>query len=97
MKNGGITNSPSAAATVINGRSATGRVEWKIQGGNITYKDWDEARPQDVSEEQDECSGELGFNYLMHLLHSFEKEPSGLPLFFTHSERPFLLFEQILI
>lgn len=33
--------SPSAAAAVVNGRSANGTIEWKIQGQGKTYKQWE--------------------------------------------------------
>jgi len=32
--------SPSAAAAVVAGRSANGRVEWKVQGTNLSYGSW---------------------------------------------------------
>lgn len=32
--------SPSAAAGVVAGRSANGRVEWKVQGTGVTYGSW---------------------------------------------------------
>lgn len=32
--------SPSAAAAVVTGRSANGRVEWKIQGKSVSYGSW---------------------------------------------------------
>lgn len=33
--------SPSAAAAVVNGRPANGTTEWKVQGRNTTYKEWE--------------------------------------------------------
>ncbi|UUP18382.1 GIY-YIG nuclease family protein [Nitratireductor thuwali] len=33
--------SPSAAAAVINGRAANGRLEWKVTGQRKTYGDWE--------------------------------------------------------
>lgn len=33
--------SPSAAAAVVNGRPANGTLEWKVQGQNKTYKEWE--------------------------------------------------------
>jgi Domain of unknown function (DUF4357) len=33
--------SPSAAAAVVNGRPANGTIEWKVQGQNKTYKQWE--------------------------------------------------------
>lgn len=32
--------SPSAAAAVVTGRSANGRVEWKVQGSGLSYGSW---------------------------------------------------------
>jgi hypothetical protein len=32
--------SPSAAAAVVTGRSANGRVEWKVQGSSLSYGSW---------------------------------------------------------
>jgi hypothetical protein len=34
-------NSPSAAAAVVNGRPANGTIEWRLEGGSLTYKDWE--------------------------------------------------------
>jgi hypothetical protein len=34
-------NSPSAAAAVVNGRPANGRIEWKLAGTGKTYGEWD--------------------------------------------------------
>lgn len=34
-------SSPSAAAAVVNGRSANGRIEWKVKDDGRTYKDWE--------------------------------------------------------
>lgn len=57
----GITNvfsknyafsSPSAAASVILGRPASGPLEWKIEGTNQTYKDWEAARLEAVTTEE---------------------------------------------
>lgn len=36
--------SPSAAAAVVNGRPANGRLEWKVRGQEDTYADWDKER-----------------------------------------------------
>jgi hypothetical protein len=33
--------SPSAAAAVVNGRPANGTIEWRLEGGGMTYKDWE--------------------------------------------------------
>jgi Domain of unknown function (DUF4357) len=32
--------SPSAAAAVVTGRQANGRVEWKMQGSGVSFGDW---------------------------------------------------------
>lgn len=34
-------SSPSAAAAVVAGRNANGRIEWKVQGTRTTYGDWE--------------------------------------------------------
>jgi hypothetical protein len=34
-------NSPSAAAAVVNGRPANGRLEWKVEGTGKTFGEWD--------------------------------------------------------
>lgn len=36
--------SPSAAASVVNGRPASGPFEWKLAGTETTYKDWEAAQ-----------------------------------------------------
>jgi hypothetical protein len=36
--------SPSAAAAVVHGRSANGTTEWKIEGTEQTYKEWEAAQ-----------------------------------------------------
>lgn len=33
--------SPSAAAAVVFGRPANGQLEWKLQGSNLTYREWE--------------------------------------------------------
>lgn len=38
-----VFRSPSAAAAVIAGRSANGRVEWKVRGTRRTYAEWQSA------------------------------------------------------
>jgi hypothetical protein len=35
---------PSAAAAVILGRSSNGRIEWRVQGTQTTYADWQDAQ-----------------------------------------------------
>lgn len=35
-------NSPSAAAAVVNGRPANGRIEWKLAGDGRTLKQWEQ-------------------------------------------------------
>ncbi len=39
--------SPSAAASVVSARSASGPREWKLRGTSQTYKAWRSARPAD--------------------------------------------------
>jgi hypothetical protein len=34
-------SSPSAAAAVVHGRSASGPAAWRVEGGAMTYKDWE--------------------------------------------------------
>lgn len=34
-------NSPSAAASIVSGRSAAGPIAWKVSGSDKTYKDWE--------------------------------------------------------
>jgi hypothetical protein len=33
-------SSPSAAASIVSGRSASGPIEWKIEGSGQSYRDW---------------------------------------------------------
>ncbi|MDR5892328.1 DUF4357 domain-containing protein [Halomonas mongoliensis] len=33
-------SSPSAAAAVVSGRSANGRISWKVEGRSMTYGEW---------------------------------------------------------
>jgi hypothetical protein len=35
--------SPSAAAAVCQGRSANGRLDWKVDGTQMTYADWEQS------------------------------------------------------
>jgi hypothetical protein len=37
-------SSPSAAAAIIQGRPANGRIEWRVKGGALTYHEWEAAR-----------------------------------------------------
>jgi hypothetical protein len=39
-----IFTSPSAAASMVSGRSASGPLEWKIQPQGLSYRDWRAAR-----------------------------------------------------
>jgi len=41
-------NSPSAAAAVVNGRPANGRLEWKVEGDGRPYKVWEADQLKDV-------------------------------------------------
>lgn len=34
-------SSPSAAAAVVNGRPSNGTLDWRLEGGGMTYKDWE--------------------------------------------------------
>lgn len=49
-----VFNSPSAASAVVLGRSSNGRVEWKVEGSNKSYADWQneqiDASPEVVDE-----------------------------------------------
>lgn len=33
-------NSPSAAAAIVSGRNANGRIKWMVEGSQLTYGDW---------------------------------------------------------
>jgi hypothetical protein len=37
-------SSPSAAASIVSGRSVSGPLEWKIQPQGLTYRDWRASR-----------------------------------------------------
>jgi hypothetical protein len=37
-------SSPSAAAAIIHGRPANGRIEWRVKGSSVTYHDWEAAK-----------------------------------------------------
>ncbi|MEQ8674933.1 MAG: GIY-YIG nuclease family protein [Aggregatilineales bacterium] len=37
-------SSPSTAATIVAGSSRNGRTEWKVEGSNQTYGEWDQAQ-----------------------------------------------------
>ncbi|WP_457647042.1 GIY-YIG nuclease family protein [Profundibacter sp.] len=37
-------SSPSAAAAVVEGRAANGRIDWKLKGSNTTYAEWEAAQ-----------------------------------------------------
>lgn len=37
-----VFSSPSAAAAVVVGRNSNGRMEWKVQGSNMSYGQWQE-------------------------------------------------------
>ena len=39
-----VFGSPSAAAAIIAGRSANGRVEWKVSGSGLTYGEWQDRK-----------------------------------------------------
>lgn len=44
-------SSPSAAAAVVSGRSANGRISWKIEGNGLTYGEWQDWQVNAVDEE----------------------------------------------
>src|SRR5690625_1509320 len=48
--------SPSAAAAIVTGRTANGRLEWKEQGTQQTYAQWQEAQIEKVIEGSHELS-----------------------------------------
>lgn len=41
--------SPSAAAAMVAGRTANGRVDWKIAGSGITYADWQDMKLEEAA------------------------------------------------
>ena len=41
-------SSPSAAAAVVAGRAANGRIEWHVEGQSKTYADWEEEQLESV-------------------------------------------------
>ena len=43
--------SPSAAASVIRGQPANGRTSWKVDGSNVTYRDWHSEQAAKTSSE----------------------------------------------
>lgn len=46
-----IFSSPSAAAAIVFGRSANGRIEWKVKGTNKTYEEWQNEQLNQLFEE----------------------------------------------
>lgn len=44
--------SPSAAASVVLGRSEGGLTAWKVQGSDQTYRDWENDQPDDPPEDE---------------------------------------------
>ncbi|TPG55037.1 GIY-YIG nuclease family protein [Sphingomonas glacialis] len=44
-------SSPSAAATVVFGRAASGPQSWRLEGSEMTYKEWEAARIEDTFED----------------------------------------------
>lgn len=42
--------SPSAAAAVVHGRSANGTTEWRVEGGGLDYKGWEELQIKEEME-----------------------------------------------
>jgi len=47
-----VSASPSAAAAVITGRQANGRVDWKIQGSGISFGSWQDRGIDQVAGER---------------------------------------------
>lgn len=43
-------SSPSAAAAVVTGRAANGRLEWQVEGKSQTYGDWEDLQLQAVEQ-----------------------------------------------
>ena len=43
-----VFNSPSAAAAVIFNRNTNGRVTWKLEGKDLTLKDWQDSQISSV-------------------------------------------------
>lgn len=43
-------SSPSAAATVVFGRAASGPQSWRLEGSEMTYKEWEAAKIEDEFE-----------------------------------------------
>ncbi len=41
FKSSYVFNSPSAAAAVVNGRSANGQTAWRLKGSDITFRQWE--------------------------------------------------------
>ncbi len=44
-------SSPSAAATVVFGRAASGPQSWRLEGSEMTYKEWEAAKIEDEFED----------------------------------------------
>ena len=43
-------SSPSAAAAVVSGRSANGRISWKAEGSGMTYGEWQDQQVSAAAE-----------------------------------------------
>lgn len=50
-------SSPSAAAAVVWGRAANGRLSWRVQDTGQTFAEWEEGVPAGEQEEDDEADG----------------------------------------
>jgi hypothetical protein len=53
-------SSPSAAAAVVSGRSANGRIQWQTEAGGQTYGGWQEARVNAMLAELDSALPKVG-------------------------------------
>lgn len=49
-----VFNSPSAAAAIVAGRTANGRIEWLVQGHRTTYGQWETQGIDEVMTSEDE-------------------------------------------
>ena len=49
-----VFNSPSAAAAIVAGRTANGRIEWLVQGHRTTYGQWETQGIDEVMTSKDE-------------------------------------------
>ncbi|MFP4147285.1 MAG: GIY-YIG nuclease family protein [Halorhodospira sp.] len=52
-------SSPSAAAAIVSGRQANGRTEWKVEGTDETYAEWQDRQVQAAPEAAESAGGEV--------------------------------------